>query len=97
MPRIGVCFKAEDPFVFAKRVGHAHSSRDRAQAALRYNLAVDCMPTEDIPPLSSEQINRMLGFALNTKKLKVLLEGVLNGPCILHQTLSIIHGSLNRF
>jgi len=28
------------------------------------------MPTEDIPPLTVEQVNRMLAFALNTKKLK---------------------------
>ncbi|KAK9803422.1 hypothetical protein WJX72_010826 [[Myrmecia] bisecta] len=70
VPRINLYFKAEDPFVFAKRVAAAHRSKAHAEALLRYHLCVDSMPTDDIPPLTMEQINRMLGFALNSKKLK---------------------------
>lgn len=70
VPRINLCFSAEDPFVFAKRHAEAHASRSRAESLLRYNLYIDSMPMEDIPPLSTEQVNRMLGFALNSKKLK---------------------------
>jgi len=69
-PRILLHFQAEDPFVFSRRVGEAYAARARAMSMLRYSLYIDSMPTEDIPPLTVEQINRMLGFALNSKKLK---------------------------
>lgn len=37
---------------------------------IRYNLYVDCMPTDDITPLTVETINRIIGFALNSRLLK---------------------------
>ena len=37
---------------------------------MRYSLYIDCMPTEEIAPLNSEQINRMLNSALNTQALR---------------------------
>lgn len=70
LPRIDICFTSEDPALFAKRRGAAEALRIKAENMLRYNLFVDSMPTEDIPPLTVEQINRMLGFALNSKRLK---------------------------
>lgn len=36
----------------------------------RYNLYVDCMPTDDITPLTVETVNRIIGFALNSRLLK---------------------------
>ncbi len=56
VPRVTLHFSAEDPFLFAKRYAEAHSSRARAESLLRYNLYVDSMPTEDIPPLTTEQV-----------------------------------------
>jgi dynein heavy chain len=56
VPRINLCFAAEDPFVFARRHADAHAARRRAESLLRYNLYVDSMPMEDIPPLTSEQV-----------------------------------------
>ncbi|GLC56009.1 hypothetical protein PLESTB_001054700 [Pleodorina starrii] len=70
LPRVKVCFSAEDPALFARRHADAHRSRSRAESLLRYNLYVDSMPTDDIPPLTNEQVNRMLSFALNSKRLK---------------------------
>ncbi|KXZ54227.1 hypothetical protein GPECTOR_5g319 [Gonium pectorale] len=70
LPRVKVCFSAEDPAQFARRHADAHRSRARAESLLRYNLCVDSMPTDDIPPLTNEQVNRMLSFALNSKRLK---------------------------
>ncbi|KAG1679690.1 hypothetical protein FOA52_006209 [Chlamydomonas sp. UWO 241] len=70
VPRVRLHFGAEDPFVFARRFTDAHASRARAESLLRYNLYVDSMPLDDLPPLTSEQINRMLGFALNSKRLR---------------------------
>ncbi|GLI62391.1 hypothetical protein VaNZ11_005010 [Volvox africanus] len=70
VPRVKVCFSAEDPALFARRHADAHRSRARAESLLRYNLYIDSMPTDDIPPLTNEQVNRMLSFALNSKRLK---------------------------
>lgn len=58
VPRVALCFHAEDPFVFARRHADAHASRGRAESLLRYNLYIDCMPTEGIPLLSTEQVRR---------------------------------------
>eukprot|EP00741_Cyanophora_paradoxa_P002452 tig00000076_g2377.t1 len=68
--RINLCFDAEDPFNFANRVASAHRARSQAEADLRYHLFIDGMPTDEIPQLSTEQTNRILASALNTKKLK---------------------------
>lgn len=70
IPRVMLCFMSEDPARYARRVAAALARRAKAEEALQYALLVDSMPTEDIPPLTVEQINRMLGFALNSKKLK---------------------------
>ena len=56
VPRINLYFRAEDPFLFARRFAEAHESCLRAEALLRYSLYVDCMPTDDIAPLASEQV-----------------------------------------
>eukprot|EP00163_Fabomonas_tropica_P031149 TRINITY_DN730_c1_g1_i7.p1 TRINITY_DN730_c1_g1~~TRINITY_DN730_c1_g1_i7.p1 ORF type:complete len:4213 (+),score=1156.03 TRINITY_DN730_c1_g1_i7:1002-12641(+) len=63
-------FLAEDPFRFARRVASAHAGRQEAEALLRYNLYVDSMPTDEIPPLDSTQIKRIMSSALNVKRLK---------------------------
>lgn len=68
--RIHLCFEAENPFVFARRVCIAHSSRRNFEAQIRYCLYVDSMPTDEIAPLDTEQVNRILLLALNTTKLK---------------------------
>ena len=69
-PRMYICFKAEDPFLFANRVEESFKQRELAKLQLRYNFFIDNMPTEDIPPLTNEQVNRVLVYALNSKKLK---------------------------
>jgi dynein heavy chain len=67
---VHVCFQADNPFVFAKRVANAHAARREFEANIRYALYVDSMPTDEIAPLDTEQVNRILQLALNTKKLK---------------------------
>ena len=68
--RIHICFDAEDPKQFVRRIAAAHRARSLVESAIKYSLVVDCMPTDDVPSLDTEQINRMLLLALNTKKLK---------------------------
>lgn len=70
LPRMYICFKAEDPFIFSKRVAESFKERKLSELQLRYNFFIDNMPTEDIPPLTNEQVNRVLVYALNSKKLK---------------------------
>ena len=70
VPRIDLCFDSEDHEAFAARRHAAYAARAEVVKQLHYHLYVDSMPTEDVPPLTVEQINRMLGFALNSKKLR---------------------------
>jgi len=44
VPRINLCFDAEDPFVFAQRHAEAHAARLKAESLLRYHLYIDSMP-----------------------------------------------------
>jgi dynein heavy chain len=44
--------------------------RGETEKTLLYHLYVDSMPTDDVPPLTVEQVNRVLGFALNSRKLR---------------------------
>ena len=70
VPRLNLCFAGENPFDFARRVADAFGRRHEAEEVLRYNLFIDCMPTEDVPPLDQGQLSRMLANALTTKELK---------------------------
>eukprot|EP01046_Picozoa_sp_COSAG06_P119942 COSAG06_NODE_67263_length_252_cov_0.830065_1_plen_77_part_01 len=51
VPRLEVCFAAENPFDFARRVRDASARRREAEGVLQYILFIDSMPTEDVPPL----------------------------------------------
>jgi dynein heavy chain len=70
VPRLQLCFAAEDPCIYAKRFAAAHASFAGAEVQLAYELCIDSMPVDDVPQLSTEQVNRVLTFALNSKKLK---------------------------
>lgn len=69
--RMHVCFKAEDPFNFARRVAGAHTRRHEAEMALLYNLYVDSMPIDTLPEVDSQQAKRILQIALSTRSLQV--------------------------
>jgi hypothetical protein len=43
--------QSEDPQVFAKRVGVAHSQRRQFESHIRYSLYVDSMPIDEMQPL----------------------------------------------
>ena len=68
--RLHVCFDAESPFDYVARVACAHRLRRGMEARIRYALYVDSMPTDELQPLDSEQVNRILLLAMNTKRLK---------------------------
>jgi hypothetical protein len=70
VPRLHVCFLAESPATFAQRFMDAHQQAQQALQRMQYQLFLESMPTDDIPLLTAEQVNRMLAYALNSKKLK---------------------------
>eukprot|EP00854_Cymbomonas_tetramitiformis_P003900 gene3900-4861_t len=41
--------------------------KKRNMMLTRYNFLIDCMPTDDLPQLTNEQVNRMTESAVNTK------------------------------
>ena len=70
VPRIHLCFRAEDPFIYRDRVVAAHAAREAAEAAVRHSLFIECMPTEELLPLEKERVHRMLSLALNTERMR---------------------------
>jgi len=69
LPRMHVCFKAEDPFNFARRVAAAHAKRKEAELTLLYNLYVDCMPIDTLPEVDPQQAKRILSMAMGSRTL----------------------------
>jgi hypothetical protein len=67
-----------------------HRTRHQAASLLRYNLYVDCMPTDDAPKLDAEQCSRVVGSAINSKALQV------GRPCVCQKSCVLLraHGSL---
>ena len=80
--RIQLCFRAEDPFIFTRRVAAAYAAREAAEAAIRYQLYIECMPTEELPTMEKERVSRMLALALCTPKLK---ENKLNASSLVNE------------
>jgi dynein heavy chain len=70
VPRVQLCFNSEDPSVYAERFAAAHAGLAAADTQLAFELCVDSMPVEDVPQLTTEQVNRVLAWALNTQKLQ---------------------------
>eukprot|EP01029_Cantina_marsupialis_P009143 TRINITY_DN2137_c0_g4_i1.p1 TRINITY_DN2137_c0_g4~~TRINITY_DN2137_c0_g4_i1.p1 ORF type:complete len:4119 (-),score=1448.16 TRINITY_DN2137_c0_g4_i1:93-12449(-) len=70
LPRLQVLFLAEDPRNFAKRIANAYITRKEVERILRYNLYIDCMPSDDITEPNSEQMQHVLDLALSTVSLR---------------------------
>jgi dynein heavy chain, axonemal len=93
--RLYVCFDAEDPQVYSRRLMRAYQGRRQAESALLYNLLIDSMPYGDMPQFNVEQINRMLNYALNNKALKTQMK--LMDTSMLISEINIEHArALNR-
>ena len=46
-----ICFEAEDPRKFVRRLATAIRNREQADAKIRYNYYIDCMPIQDLNEL----------------------------------------------
>ena len=60
-------FCAEDPINFAQRVVDAFELRRKTEILLRYHLYVDCMPTDGIPNITQETLQRIVKCAKSKK------------------------------
>lgn len=67
---IYVCFDSEDPNLYATRVFEAIKLKERTSSSIAFSLYVDCMPVDNLKPLDSEQVNRILQIALSIDKLR---------------------------
>ena len=67
--RLQLLTKAENIDLFAKRVSVAVRARRNAVSFLRYNLYIDNMPLDGNPELTTGQISRIRGSALNMQRL----------------------------
>lgn len=68
LPRIRLMFCAEDPITFAQRVVDAFELRRKTEILLRYHLYVDCMPTDGVPNLTPEMVERIVKWAKGLKQ-----------------------------
>ena len=73
--RIFICFDAEDPLVYCDRLNDCIKRKRVVNAKLALNLYVDCMPVDNLKPLDSEQVNRVLDNAIN-------MQGLRNNPLL---------------
>eukprot|EP01038_Epipyxis_sp_PR26KG_P005424 gene5424-7514_t len=67
---IYVCFNAEDPQMYCNRIEEAVKMKQTVSATVALNLYVDCMPVDNLKPLDSEQVNRILQNATNMEKIR---------------------------
>ena len=70
LDRIYFCFDAEDPLLYAERIQDAFTRKETVHSKLALNLYVDSMPVDNLRPLNSTQVNRILGLAVNTDALR---------------------------
>ncbi|KAM9533492.1 LOW QUALITY PROTEIN: dynein axonemal heavy chain 1 [Guaruba guarouba] len=89
VPRVCLLFLAEDPRVFAQRVVSADKLRKKTEALLRYNLYVDCMPTDGLNSISEESLQRMKFLAMNTPKLRKAEKRILDLMCCLEKEVRL--------
>lgn len=72
VPRVQLCFLAEDPRIFADRVAKAYHDRKRTEAELRSVLFIDCMPIDGTGKLDDERVKRMIELARTSAISKTL-------------------------
>ena len=68
--RLYVCFDAENPSEYCRRLEDTTTRDKRAQELMALNLYADCMPVDNLKPLDSEQVNRILENSMNVEKLR---------------------------
>ena len=68
-------YKSQRPSEYAARLSKALQARIAAESHVRFNLCVDNMPVDDLPPFTESQQARIKNWAVNSKKLAKFGEG----------------------
>ncbi len=68
-------YKSERPSEYAARLSKALEARSAAESHVRFNLCVENMPVDDLPPLTESQQARIKHWAVNSKKLAKFSQG----------------------
>jgi dynein heavy chain len=75
LPRHRVVLPRHDPEEYAIKLEKALAARNAAESHVRFNLYVNNMPVDDLPPLTSGQLARIKNWAVNSKRLGRFGEG----------------------
>jgi len=70
LERIFICFEAEPPQLYCERMANTIKRKHLHHATISLNMYCDCMPMENLKPLASEQVNRILENAINCDSLR---------------------------
>eukprot|EP01041_Mallomonas_annulata_P000971 gene971-1882_t len=70
LERLFICFDGEDPTIYCERLRDALNRKKLNTSRMGLNLYVDCMPVDNLKPLDSEQITRILATAVNMEALR---------------------------
>lgn len=62
--RVVLCFESEDRLRFAARLQQAYERRKASESLIQYCFYIKSIPTENAPRLNSEQMSRMLSYAV---------------------------------
>jgi len=68
VPRLGVCFDAENPTIFGDRVLDALRWRAATEDGLLARLIADCMPTDDVGGMGDDALRRVLDLASSAER-----------------------------
>ncbi|XP_065685160.1 dynein axonemal heavy chain 1 isoform X1 [Hydra vulgaris] len=78
VPRIRLMFFAEDPHIFVQRIKNAYEERKRVENLIRYQLYIDCMPTEGVAAIELYSLRKIVEWAKRggtvSEKLAMCLE-----------------------
>ena len=69
LSRLSVMFLAEDPTVYVQRLVKASKQRERAVLWVKYILCCDSMPTDELPEVDPEIIERITFLGTNIRSL----------------------------
>lgn len=68
--RLYICFDAENPTDYCRRLEDTVKRDKQAKELMALNLYADCMPVDNLKPLDSEQVNRILESSMNVESLR---------------------------
>jgi dynein heavy chain len=76
LPRIYIRFMAEDPRIFANRIEWAVKKRNKIESLLRYNLYIDCIPTDYSLKISDDTLKKIeyIGTRGNNSSFNLIKE-----------------------